>query len=135
MVRIDNMLTDVILDDLRHETVHRPARSDHEVKDGGATPFFLDRAFKRLHLAENPPHSVQKLGFLFDRMSHPDGHLYTQGDIVYAAMSLVYREIWRVVVEFRSHPTGYGVLLLTDWRPMPLTPGVRLVARAETTYC
>jgi len=70
MIRIDNMFPDVILDDLCHEAVHCAARSDDEMKDIGAALFFLDRAFERLHLAENPSHSVQKLGFLFDRMSH-----------------------------------------------------------------
>ena len=57
MIRIDHVHPDMVLDDLRHEAVHCAARSDDQMKDVRAALFFLDRAFKRLHLAANtsPP--------------------------------------------------------------------------------
>src|ERR1700687_2248200 len=65
-VRIDDVDADVILDDLRHQAVHRAARGDDEMKDFGASFFFVDRAFERFDLAAHAADSVQELGFLFD---------------------------------------------------------------------
>ncbi|HEY6419050.1 MAG TPA: hypothetical protein VIX59_08610 [Candidatus Binataceae bacterium] len=68
MRRIDDVHADVILDDLRHQAIHRAACRDDEVKDIGATLFFFDRSFERFDLATNASHPVQELGFLFDCM-------------------------------------------------------------------
>jgi hypothetical protein len=70
MIRIDDVHPNMILDDLSHQAVHRAARSDDEMEDGGAAFFILDRALERLHLAEDAAHSVEQLGFFFDGVSH-----------------------------------------------------------------
>src|SRR5712692_10703941 len=65
-IRIDNMHPDMVLNNLGHQAVHCAARRDDQMKNVGATLFLLDRALERFDLTANAPHSVQKLGFLFD---------------------------------------------------------------------
>src|ERR1700719_1697249 len=70
VVRIDDVHPNMLLDDLSHQAVHRAARSDDQMEDGGASFFILDRALEGLHLAEDAAHSVEELGFFFDSVSH-----------------------------------------------------------------
>jgi hypothetical protein len=70
MIRIDDVHPNMILDDFSHQAVHRPARSDDEMEDGGASFFLLDRALERLDLTEDAAHPVEELGFFFDGVSH-----------------------------------------------------------------
>ena len=46
MIRIDHVHPNMIFDDLSHQAVHRAARSDDKMEDGGASFFLLDRALE-----------------------------------------------------------------------------------------
>ena len=68
MIRIDNMLPDMVLNDLSHQAVHGPARCDYQMENVGAALLFFDGAFQCFHLTENTSYSIQEFGLLFDGM-------------------------------------------------------------------
>ena len=82
VVRIDDVHPNMILDDLSHLAVHRAARGDDEMEDGGASFFLLDCALEGLDLTEDAAHSVEELGFFFDGVSHVT-ILYPRGYGIY----------------------------------------------------
>jgi hypothetical protein len=62
----------VRFDDLGHQAVHCPAGSDHEMEHLGTAFLVFHRSLDRFDLTPDAMHSGQQLGFLFDRMAHPD---------------------------------------------------------------
>src|ERR1700730_4206581 len=71
-VWIHDVDADVILDNLRHQAVHRATRGDDEMKNLAASFFLVDRAFERFDLAAHAPDPVQELGFFFDGVRHSE---------------------------------------------------------------
>ena len=67
---VDQMRSDVVLDDLGHQTRHRSARAGDEVKDLVAARFCVQRPFDRLDLTADPADAGQKLVFLANGVGH-----------------------------------------------------------------
>ena len=60
----------MILDDLRHEAVHRSTRSDDQMKNVGAAFFFFERALDCLDLTADSSYPVQEFRFLLNGVRH-----------------------------------------------------------------
>src|SRR5262249_11375986 len=69
---MEDMFADVILDQFRHEAVHRPADGCDEVQDFGAGRR-TDGRFDGLHLPLQATDAGNELGFVLGKMAHNIG--------------------------------------------------------------
>jgi hypothetical protein len=63
---IDDVETNVILDNLRHEAIDRAAHGGDEMQHVAAADFFLKRAFHGLDLTANTADTLRQFRFLSD---------------------------------------------------------------------
>lgn len=68
--RIDHMLADMALDDLRDESVEGAAAGSRLLEDGRAPGFLLESAFNRVKLTADAPDTVEQLLLVFESMCH-----------------------------------------------------------------
>jgi hypothetical protein len=68
--RVDEVRSDVLLDDFGEEAVHRATAGGNQVHDLGAPGFPLQSPFDSVDLPADAAHPVQELLPFVDRVSH-----------------------------------------------------------------
>jgi len=69
---IDQMVSNVVLDDFRHETGHRAAHTSDEMQNLLAASLAFEGTLNRLDLALHPAHAAQQLLLFTDGVGHQD---------------------------------------------------------------
>jgi hypothetical protein len=67
---VNQMRTDVIFDDFRHQAGHGAARAGDQMHDAFASRLAVQRALDRFDLSADAPDAAQKLLFFPDRVNH-----------------------------------------------------------------
>lgn len=69
--RIEDVESDVALDELGHQAIDRAATGRERLKDASAFMLVVERALDGFHLTADPPDPVQELGLVPYRVRHP----------------------------------------------------------------
>ena len=70
LTRVDHVLANVVLDDLRDKTVQGAAAGGGLLQDGGTFVIRIDGAFDRFDLTAHALETIQEFGFFFGDVAH-----------------------------------------------------------------